>query len=293
MENQNQLIAGSSKVPQTLSSNLVRRGLDGYSLIPAQYPIRVMIVDDIIETRENIKKIFRTDEKIEIIASTGSSYEAIDLYQKLKPDIVLQDIHRPEMDGITMTRKLKSLDHEVKVLILSVVGLDYFNSSRDAGAMGVMSKPPSGDELIDIIHLIHQSKPGAMFSIPSSFSEFTYYLDGKEFLPSAEVRWDSSSRFFRNQPMLWGARCYNQGRDILRNIPIDRIASLNLNFPYLEIIDFQLLYSMNDLQSLLLPEHLIHSLGNNTWQEIKTEIIKRLYSLRCIYVGSDKTYTRK
>lgn len=295
MENQNQSIIDSSEDLQRLSSNLVRRGLDGYGLLPAHYPIRIMHVDDVRETRDFFKKQIKEIERVEVIASTGSSIEALGLYQQLKPDIVVQDISRPEMDGITMTRKLRELDPHSKSFTLSVSAYNYLYKKmlRDAGAMGIMNKPPFIDELIDNIDLIHQSKPGAVLTIESSFSEQTCYLTNSEFLSSAEVQWDSSSRFFKRLPLLHlGVHWEDQGKALLENIPIDRFEYLDLDFPKLEIVDFHLIYKMKKLKYIFLPEHLIRSLGNSKWQEIKTEIVKKLYNLQCIYIGNDLTYTR-
>ena len=61
--------------------------------------IRVLIVDDIVETRENIKKLLQFEVDFEAVGAARSGKEGIQLSQELDPDVVLMDINMPDMDG--------------------------------------------------------------------------------------------------------------------------------------------------------------------------------------------------
>ena len=68
--------------------------------------IRVLIVDDIPETRDHLTKLLGFESDIEVVGSAASGAQAIEIASKLTPDVVLMDINMPDMDGITATEKL-------------------------------------------------------------------------------------------------------------------------------------------------------------------------------------------
>lgn len=118
----------------------------------AQDKIRVLIVDDINETRENIKRMLQFDSSIEVIGSARSGREAIEMTQKDPPDVVLMDINMPDMDGITATENIRRKFPFVHVVILSVQNdPSYMRRAMLAGARDFLSKPPMIDELSSAI----------------------------------------------------------------------------------------------------------------------------------------------
>jgi pilus assembly protein CpaE len=115
--------------------------------------IRVMIVDDIAETREQLRKLLSFDPDIEVIAMAGSGEEALKIITEVFPDVVLMDINLPGMDGIATTGKAVEALPTVQVIMLSVQGeTDYMRRAMMAGARDYLTKPPSADELLDAIH---------------------------------------------------------------------------------------------------------------------------------------------
>ncbi|MCJ7434581.1 MAG: response regulator [Anaerolineales bacterium] len=111
--------------------------------------IRVLIVDDIAETRENIKKLLQFESGFEAVGGARSGKEGIQLSQELDPDVVLMDINMPDMDGITATEMIRQKMPHVQVIILSVQGdQNYMRRAMLAGARDFLTKPPMGDELI-------------------------------------------------------------------------------------------------------------------------------------------------
>ena len=68
--------------------------------------IRVLIVDDIPETRDHLTKLLGFESDIDVVGSAASGAEAISLASSLTPDVVLMDINMPDMDGIAATEQL-------------------------------------------------------------------------------------------------------------------------------------------------------------------------------------------
>jgi len=88
--------------------------------MPSQDKIRVLVVDDIAETRDIIRRQLQFDPMIEVVGLAGSGREAIDLSQQTKPDVILMDINMPDMDGIAATEAIRKKIPYVQVVILSV-----------------------------------------------------------------------------------------------------------------------------------------------------------------------------
>ena len=115
--------------------------------------IRVMIVDDVAETREQLRKLISFDPDIEVVAMVGSGEEAVGVVPKVLPDVVLMDINLPGIDGITATGKIVEIMPTVQVVMLSVQGeSDYMRRAMMAGARDYLTKPPSADDLLNTIH---------------------------------------------------------------------------------------------------------------------------------------------
>ncbi|HLO15578.1 MAG TPA: response regulator [Anaerolineales bacterium] len=120
--------------------------------MPAGEKIRVMIVDDVSETRENVRKLLQFESDVDVVGVARTGKEAIQLSQDLNPDVVLMDINMPDMDGISATEAIRAKQPAVQVVILSVQGdQNYMRRAMLAGARDFLTKPPMGDELISAI----------------------------------------------------------------------------------------------------------------------------------------------
>src|SRR5512147_2460210 len=120
--------------------------------MPTGEKIRVMIVDDVSETRENVRKLLQFESDVEVVGVARTGKEAIQISQDLQPDVVLMDINMPDMDGISATEAIRAKQPAVQVVILSVQGdQNYMRRAMLAGARDFLTKPPLGDELISAI----------------------------------------------------------------------------------------------------------------------------------------------
>jgi pilus assembly protein CpaE len=118
--------------------------------------IRVLIVDDIPETRDHLTKLLGFEADIEVVGAASSGAEAIELASRLKPDVILMDINMPDMDGIMATEQLAARAPTSAVVMMSVQGeADYLRRSMLAGAREFLVKPFSSDELTASIRQVH------------------------------------------------------------------------------------------------------------------------------------------
>jgi pilus assembly protein CpaE len=114
--------------------------------------VRVLIVDDIAETRENIRKLLQFEKDFEVVGAARTGREGIDLAHETHPDVILMDINMPDMDGITATEMIRRDLPFTQIVILSIQGdPNYMRRAMLAGARDFLTKPPSVEELISAI----------------------------------------------------------------------------------------------------------------------------------------------
>lgn len=122
--------------------------------------IRVLIVDDLSETRENVRKLLQFESDIEVIGQAGTGEDAISLAKKQQPDIILMDINMPGIDGIGASQKISETVPRVQIIIMSVQSdPDYLRRAMLAGARDFLTKPFGGDELITAIRRVYAKRP--------------------------------------------------------------------------------------------------------------------------------------
>lgn len=120
--------------------------------MPEGEKFRVLIVDDIAETRENIRKLLQFDPSIEVVGAARNGREAIQLSEETRPDVVIMDVNMPDMDGITATEQIRQRLPFVQVIILTVQGdPNYMRRALQVGARDFITKPPMPDDLISAI----------------------------------------------------------------------------------------------------------------------------------------------
>jgi pilus assembly protein CpaE len=136
--------------------------------------IRVLIVDDIPETRDHLAKLLGFESDIEVVGAAASGGEAIQLAANLVPDVVLMDINMPDMDGIATTEQLAARVPTAAVIMMSVQGeADYLRRSMLAGAREFLVKPFSSDELTSSIRQVHTRERDKLSRIAAPSSNGT------------------------------------------------------------------------------------------------------------------------
>jgi pilus assembly protein CpaE len=117
--------------------------------------IRVLIVDDNPETRENIRKLLQFESNVEVCGAARTGLEGIELATETQPHVVLMDINMPDMDGIAATEAIKRKLPYTQIVILSVqYDPKYMQKAMLVGARNFLAKPPAIDELISTIQTV-------------------------------------------------------------------------------------------------------------------------------------------
>jgi pilus assembly protein CpaE len=126
--------------------------------VESREQIRILIVDDVAETRENLRKLLSFAPDMEVVGAAASGEEGIEMAKQFQPHIILMDINMPGMDGIAATEVILQEVPMTQVVVLSVQGeSDYLRRAMLAGARDFLTKPPSGDELMGTIRQVYET----------------------------------------------------------------------------------------------------------------------------------------
>ncbi|HEX7973427.1 MAG TPA: response regulator transcription factor [Anaerolineales bacterium] len=119
--------------------------------------IRLMLVDDHEVIRTGLKTFLETQEGLQVVAEAGSGGKAIEIALVERPNVIVMDITKPEIEGLEATRRLKVMCPECKVLALTVhEDKQYFFEMLSAGAVGYVTKQASAEELVAAIRAVAQ-----------------------------------------------------------------------------------------------------------------------------------------
>jgi pilus assembly protein CpaE len=129
--------------------------------------IRILIVDDVAESRDNVEKLLRFEPDVEVVGKAERGQEGIDLAVQLTPDVVLMDINMPDMDGIEATMEITTRVPSTAVIMMSVQNEpDVLRRAMLAGAREFLSKPFSLDELVEAVrHVSRLARPAVQAPI--------------------------------------------------------------------------------------------------------------------------------
>ncbi|MEW5988346.1 MAG: response regulator [Chloroflexota bacterium] len=137
--------------------------------------IRLLIVDDLQETRESIRKLLQFEPDIEVIAQAGTGEQAVAVTRQQQPDVVLMDINMPGGDGISASRSITQASPATQVVIMSVQSeSDYLRRAMLAGARDFLIKPFSGDELVSAIRRVYKMRPVVPPPMPENHKNGVY-----------------------------------------------------------------------------------------------------------------------
>lgn len=130
--------------------------------------IRVLIVDDILETRENLRKLIQFEPDIEVVGQASTGEEGVELARRTRPHVVLMDINMPGLDGISASEIITRDVPSAQVVMMSVQSeSDYIRRSMLAGARDFLTKPFSGDELVSTVRQVYQRSKTMMVAAPA------------------------------------------------------------------------------------------------------------------------------
>jgi pilus assembly protein CpaE len=117
----------------------------------------VLAVDDSVTIRETLGLLIDAQSDMELVGSAASGQEAVRRAAELQPDIVLMDIHMPDLDGIQATWLVSSrAPHGAVIMVTSEERIDFLQKAMSAGAQGYVLKPfGNGAQLFQTIREVH------------------------------------------------------------------------------------------------------------------------------------------
>lgn len=136
--------------------------------------IRVMIAEDQELIRQSLEIILGNKPDMELVAMAEDGREAVDLANKLVPDIILMDIRMPEIDGVKCIEIIKEKHPGIKIIVLTTFDDDeyVFNALKN-GASGYLLKGISSKELVESIRTVN--KGGALINPNIAAKVFKFF----------------------------------------------------------------------------------------------------------------------
>lgn len=117
--------------------------------------IRVLIADDQALIRGGFRMILDAQDDIEVVGEAIDGRDAVELFRRVAPEVVVMDVRMPSMDGIEATKRLTAADPPARVLILTMFDLDeYVFEALRAGASGFLLKDRPPEELVEAIRVV-------------------------------------------------------------------------------------------------------------------------------------------
>jgi NarL family two-component system response regulator LiaR len=123
-------------------------------------PIRVVIVDDHAVVRSGLAAFLAAYDDLELVGQASGGPEAVQLCERVQPDVVLMDLVMPGMDGAAATRAVRERWPDVQVIALTSFREDELvTGALQAGAIGYLLKNVSADELANAIRAAKAGQP--------------------------------------------------------------------------------------------------------------------------------------
>ncbi|MCK4486935.1 MAG: response regulator transcription factor [Desulfobacterales bacterium] len=119
----------------------------------------VLIVDDHPLFREGLKSLISRNPRFEVVGEAGNGREGLRMSKRLKPDLVVMDLSLPDKSGIDVTRNIRSLLPETRVMIVSMHSkIDYITEAFQAGATGYVVKESATDRLVQGLEAVSKGE---------------------------------------------------------------------------------------------------------------------------------------
>lgn len=116
--------------------------------VPPRRKLRVLIADDIQETRRNTRLMLATIDDVEVVAIASNGLQAVELARQHHPDILLLDINMPELDGLSAYRRIAQIHPDTGCIIISAEkDTTTLRTAMSVGVQEYLIKPFTVDEL--------------------------------------------------------------------------------------------------------------------------------------------------
>lgn len=159
--------------------------LEDRSASAASRPIALLIVDDHPLMRGGLRKLIELEADMKVVAEAGNGEDALQLAQRLQPDVVLLDINLPTLNGLEVTARLKAIHRHIAVVLLTAHDQsEQVLYAMQAGASAYCTKGVEAERLFRIIREVAQGN---------------YVIGERIYTPQALQTWLEAQRH-----SLWG-----------------------------------------------------------------------------------------
>ena len=150
--------------------------------------IRVILADDHAVVRAGLKAVLGASEDIDVVGEASDGAEAIELAERLDPDVVIMDLTMDRMDGTSATREIVAKKLRARVLVLTMhAEEDYLLAVLEAGAAGYLMKNAADRELVDAVRTVAR---GDMFIRPNAARILAQGITKKDPLDAERARFE-------------------------------------------------------------------------------------------------------
>ena len=121
--------------------------------------IRVLVADDQALIRRGMTLMLAAEPDLEVVGQASDGVEAVEMAQRLRPDVVLMDLHMPRKGGVAATREIMLSLPRTHVLVLTTLEAEdtVFEAVR-AGAQAYLLKDASEDEVLEAVRAVHRGE---------------------------------------------------------------------------------------------------------------------------------------
>ena len=121
--------------------------------------IRILIAEDQRIVREGLMALLEDEPEVDIVGEAANGQEAVELFGRLQPDVVLMDLQMPVLDGPEAIRRIRAQCPDARILALTTYATDEFIfTALRAGAKGYLLKDASVDDLLHAIRAVNQGQ---------------------------------------------------------------------------------------------------------------------------------------
>jgi DNA-binding NarL/FixJ family response regulator len=119
---------------------------------PAAAKSTVLVVDDHALLRTGVANIINLEPDLQVVAEADTGRQAVEAFERHRPDITLLDLRMPEMEGVEAVRQIRAIDPNARVIVLTTYDTDHdIARALKAGAKAYILKDISADDLINCI----------------------------------------------------------------------------------------------------------------------------------------------
>jgi two-component system NarL family response regulator len=112
----------------------------------------VLIVDDHALFRTGVANIINQEPDLRVVAEAANGAEAVETYERVRPDVMLLDLRMPVMEGVEAVRRIRERDPRARVIVLTTYDTDEeIARALKAGAKAYVLKDISADDLVNCI----------------------------------------------------------------------------------------------------------------------------------------------